>query len=145
MRDLRPLLAPTSIAIVGASSRPNTVASRPLTNLQQIGYDGDIYLVNPNRTKIGAIRCYPNLDELPKVPEVVLLVVSSKHVMPMLENCSKLGVKADTTLFPSRATTAGSCRGFLRFFGEAATVSDRQDLRGVGASRRPRRLVRLVE
>lgn len=94
MRDLRPLLAPTSIAIVGASSRPNTVASRPLTNLQQIGYDGAIYLVNPNRTKIGEIRCYPNLDELPKVPEAVLLVVSSKHVMPMLENCSKLGVKA---------------------------------------------------
>ena len=46
MRDLRPLLAPTSIAIVGASSRPHTVASRPLTNLQQVGYRGDIYLIN---------------------------------------------------------------------------------------------------
>ena len=74
MRDLRPLLAPTSIAIVAASSRPHTVASRPLTNLQQVGYSGDIYLINPNSPEIAGVRCYPKLDELPGVPEALVTI-----------------------------------------------------------------------
>ncbi|MFB3141259.1 MAG: CoA-binding protein, partial [Acidobacteriota bacterium] len=69
MRDLRPLLAPTSIAIVGASSRLNTVAARPLENLQMMEYGGALYPINPTAQEIAGIRCYPNLEELPEVPE----------------------------------------------------------------------------
>ena len=105
MRDLRPLLAPTSIAIVGASSRPHTVAARPLANLQQVGYSGDVYLINPNSTEIAGVRCYPNLDALPRVPEVALVVVSSKHVMPTLESCARLGVKAAVVVSAGFAET----------------------------------------
>jgi len=105
MRDLRPLLAPTSIAIVGASSRPHTVASRPLTNLQQVGYSGDIYLINPNSPEIAGVRCYPNLDELPGVPDVALVVLPSKHVMPTLESCARLGVKAAVVVSAGFAET----------------------------------------
>ena len=105
MRDLRPLLAPTSIAIVGASSRPHTVAARPLTNLQQVGYSGDIYLINPNNPEIAGVRCYPSLDELPRVPDVALVVLSSKHVMPTLESCARLGVKAAVVVSAGFAET----------------------------------------
>jgi acyl-CoA synthetase (NDP forming) len=105
MRDLRPLLAPTSIAIVGASSRPHTVAARPLTNLQQVGYSGDIYLINPNRAEIAGVRCYPSLDELPRVPDVALVVLPSKHVMPTLESCGRLGVKAAVVVSAGFAET----------------------------------------
>ena len=105
MRDLRPLLAPTSIAIVGASSRPHTVAARPLTNLQQVGYSGDVYLINPNSSEIAGVRCYPSLDELPRVPDVALVVLPSKHVMPALESCARLGVGAAVVVSAGFAET----------------------------------------
>ncbi|MEE8350420.1 MAG: acetate--CoA ligase family protein [Acidobacteriota bacterium] len=105
MRDLRPLLAPTSIAIVGASSRPHTVAARPLTNLQQVGYSGDIYLINPNSAEIAGVRCYASLDDLPQVPDVALIVLPSKHVMPTLESCARLGVKAAVVVSAGFAET----------------------------------------
>ncbi len=94
MRDLRPLLAPTSIAIVGASSRLNAVAARPLENLQGMGYGGALYPINPTVEEIAGIRCYPNLEGLPEVPELALLVLPAQHVLPTLESCAQRGIKA---------------------------------------------------
>ena len=94
MRDLRPLLAPTSVAIVGASSRLNAVAARPLTNLQEMEYGGAIYPINPHNSEIAGIPCYPNLEELPEVPELALLVLPAKHVLSTLESCARRQVRA---------------------------------------------------
>ena len=105
MRDLRPLLAPTSIAIVGASSRLNTVAARPLENLQGMGYEGALYPINPTAQEISGIRCYPNLEELPEVPEMALLVLPAQHVLPTLESCAQRGVKAAIVISAGFAET----------------------------------------
>ncbi|TDI08837.1 MAG: CoA-binding protein [Acidobacteria bacterium] len=105
MRDLRPLLAPTSIAIVGASSRLNTVAARPLENLQMMEYGGALYPINPTAQEIAGIRCYPNLEELPEVPELALLVLPAQHVLPTLESCAQRGVKAAIVISAGFAET----------------------------------------
>ena len=105
MRDLRPLLAPTSIAIVGASSRLNTVAARPLENLQGIGYSGALYPINPTVQEISGIRCYPNLEELPEVPELALLILPAQHVLPSLGSCAQRGVKAAIVISAGFAET----------------------------------------
>ena len=105
MRDLRPLLAPTSIAIVGASSRLNTVAARPLENLQGIGYSGALYPINPTVQEIAGIRCYPNLEELPEVPELALLILPAQHVLPSLGGCAQRGVKAAIVISAGFAET----------------------------------------
>ncbi len=94
MRDLRPLLAPRSVAILGASSRPTSVAGRPLANLQQVGYAGAIYPINPQRDEIAGLRSYPNLDALPEVPELALVVLPQAHVLPAVERCAAAGVRA---------------------------------------------------
>ena len=52
---VKALLAPTSVAIVGASGDPdNLIASAPLENLRDFGYAGKIYLVNPARSQISS-------------------------------------------------------------------------------------------
>src|SRR4051794_11176368 len=94
MRDLRPLLAPASIAVVGASSRAASIAGRPLANLQQQGYAGPIYPINPQRDEVGGIPCYPTLAELPAVPELALVVLPTAHVLPAVERCAEIGVRA---------------------------------------------------
>ena len=105
MRDLRPLLAPTSIAIVGASSRLTTVAARPLENLQRMAYGGAIYPINPTAEEISGIRSYPNLDELPEVPDLALLVLPAQHVLPTLESCAQKGIKAAIVISAGFAET----------------------------------------
>ena len=45
---LDPLLRPTSVAIVGASERADTIGNWALTNLRKGGYKGRVHLVNPN-------------------------------------------------------------------------------------------------
>jgi acyl-CoA synthetase (NDP forming) len=94
MRDLRPLLAPRSVAIVGASSRPGTVASLPLANLQRQQYEGAIYPVNPSRDEIGGLRCYPSVEALPEAPDVALIVAPTAGVLPAMEGCARRGVRA---------------------------------------------------
>src|SRR5262245_61700413 len=94
MRDLRPLLAPRSVAIVGASSRPGTVASLPLANLQRQQYEGAIYPVNPSRDEIGGLRCYPSVEALPEAPDVALIVAPTPGVLPAMEGCARRGVRA---------------------------------------------------
>src|SRR5436305_7787338 len=94
MRDLRPLLAPRSVAILGASSRPTSVAGRPLANLQQVGYAGAIYPINPQREEVAGLRAYPSLDALPETPELALLVLPQAAVLPAVECCAAAGVRA---------------------------------------------------
>ena len=48
MRSVESLVAPESIAIIGASERFHHNAGRVMVNLQKSKYTGDIYLVNPN-------------------------------------------------------------------------------------------------
>src|SRR5690348_14027296 len=93
-RDLTPLLRPRSIAIVGASSRAEMLAGRPLANLQRQKYAGAIYPINPQREEVGGLRCYPDLVSLPEAPDVALIVAPSQHVLPALEACAARRVRA---------------------------------------------------
>src|SRR3546814_18058428 len=56
------LLAPQSIALIGASSDPKKNTSRPLRFMQQHGYTGAIYPINPSSTEILGVKAYPSVD-----------------------------------------------------------------------------------
>ena len=61
--DLRSLLAPKSISVVGASERPGP-GRQVLENLEQVEYEGDIYPVNPKYRKVASRVCYPSLHDV---------------------------------------------------------------------------------
>lgn len=88
--DLQRLLAPASIAIVGASPTPNSFGERALRHL--CDYAGRIHLVNSKYQRIGDRDCYPNLSSLPEVPDCVLITVSRDAVEPVVRECAALGV-----------------------------------------------------
>ena len=92
-RDLTPLLAPRSIAIVGASTS-NPYASRLLENLGHGGFAGRLYLINPRQASIGAHACHPSIDALPEVPDLAVLVVPQRAVLEVLEACGQKGIPA---------------------------------------------------
>lgn len=91
--SLRPLLAPRSIAIVGASADLRKVNGRPIANLLRDGYSGRIYPVNPSYDKIAGLKCYPDVQSLPEVPELGVVAVAAVRAVQALEALGAKGVR----------------------------------------------------
>jgi acyl-CoA synthetase (NDP forming) len=91
--DLRPLLAPHAIAIVGASDRPGA-GPNVLGNLKRLEFPGQVYPVNPKYTELGDWRCYPSLADLPGPIDTVAILLGYKHVLPTLQQAQAIGCKA---------------------------------------------------
>ena len=60
-----------SIAVVGASSNPSRASNFVMTYLASSGCDFDLYPVNPREEQINGFTCYPSIDALPVVPDLV--------------------------------------------------------------------------
>lgn len=92
----RALSDPKSIALVGASGRASSVSftTRFLQTNADLGYDGEIYLINPKRDEILGRKCWPDVTSLPTVPDVVIINLPDEKVMPAVHEAIARGVKA---------------------------------------------------
>jgi len=78
-------------AVVGVSKEPEKYGNKIYFNLKNAGYV--VYPINPNASKISNDKCYPNLRSLPKLPDVVDLVVPPKITESIVKECNDLGIK----------------------------------------------------
>ena len=85
------LLHPASVAVVGASDRPDTYSSETLLNLQRLGFEGAVWGVNPRRSTVHGFDCFPSLAELPGVPDAVVVAIPAAGVPPVIEEAGRLG------------------------------------------------------
>jgi acyl-CoA synthetase (NDP forming) len=92
-RELDPLFDPSSLAIVGASP-DSWYSSRITEHLTDYGYDGALYLVNPNRETAWDRRCYDAIADLPEVVDLVVVVVPREHVVDVVREAGEVGVPA---------------------------------------------------
>lgn len=92
--SLNALLNPSSVAIVGASSRAGALGQRVLENLVKSGFEGSVYPIHPSETRLAQWDCYPTLDELPEAPECVAIGLAADRVLPILEQAAHRGAKA---------------------------------------------------
>ncbi|MEG3059906.1 MAG: acetate--CoA ligase family protein [Comamonas sp.] len=91
---LTPLLAPRSIALIGASSNAGRIGGMPLDLLQRFGYAGKVFPINPKYSEIFGNRCYPDVEALPEAPDLAVLAIGAQEVVPMLERCHARGIGA---------------------------------------------------
>ncbi|MBW4089562.1 MAG: acetate--CoA ligase family protein [Proteobacteria bacterium] len=91
---LTPLLAPRSIAILGASNDPARIGGRPIAYMKAQGFKGAIYPVNPNRTEVQGLRAYPSVSDLPETPDVAIVAVPAGLAVSAAEDLGKRGTKA---------------------------------------------------
>jgi acyl-CoA synthetase (NDP forming) len=91
--DLRPLLAPRSIAVVGASESPDSWAPEIERSLRHLGYDGSLYPVNPKYDTVWGLPCLASIHELPSGVDLVVFVVPARVVVRMLEDCAERRVR----------------------------------------------------
>ncbi|HSK35958.1 MAG TPA: CoA-binding protein [Actinomycetota bacterium] len=73
--SLAPLLAPRSLAVVGASARPGSFGDQLVAQLLAGGYRGTVHLVNPRYTEVAGRPCHPSLADLPGPVDLAVLAV----------------------------------------------------------------------
>ncbi|MGI9248018.1 MAG: CoA-binding protein, partial [Woeseiaceae bacterium] len=91
---LDPLLRPRSVAIVGASSRPDSVGEWALKNLGFGGYQGNVYPVNPRHEELQGHRCFAALADLPETPDLVIFALGDKRLETALDEAIAAGIPA---------------------------------------------------
>ena len=84
------LLHPQSIAVIGASTRAGSFGEQVLANMTH--YAGRAYPVNARYQTIGEQTCYPNVRDLPEVPDCAVITAAREAVEEIVLDCAKAGV-----------------------------------------------------
>ena len=91
---LNPLFAPRSVAVFGASDRPDSVGQIVFQNMLQCGFKGKLYPINAKNTEIQGQRAYKSIGEISEPVELVVVATPPQTVPGILEECGLQGVKA---------------------------------------------------
>jgi acetyl coenzyme A synthetase (ADP forming)-like protein len=102
------ILRPRSIAVIGASRKPNTIGYQILENLVRHGYAGAVYPVNPTAAAVHSIRAYPSVEAVPDEVDMAVIVVPKQHVVEAAEACGRKGVKGLVVISAGFAEVGGS-------------------------------------
>lgn len=92
--NLKALLSPRSMAVVGASGDVTKWGGSALRSILDGGYTGTLYPVNPKGGEFFGLKVYPSLEDLPETPDLALLAVGAHQIVPMLEQCGRKGIPA---------------------------------------------------
>jgi acetyltransferase len=95
---LAPLLAPRSVALLGATERPGALGSIVFRNLQAGGLRGALYPVNPKHKQVHGQRAWSRLSQLPEAPDLAVIATPASTVARILEECGAAGIKAAVVL-----------------------------------------------
>jgi len=147
MNAISHLLAPRSVAVVGASTDPAKTAGKPVHFLRKHGFTGEIFPVNPRVETIDGLRCYPSIAALPKAPHVGLVLLGAERAITAVRELAELGTKAAIVLASGYAEVGGdghrrqadliAAAGSMRLLGPntigLVNVTDRIPLSASGA------------
>ena len=77
--------------MVGASDRPGSYAGQTLLNLRSLGYEGEVWGVNPGRDEAHGFPCFPSLTECPSPPDAVVVAIPAAKAPAVVDEAGALG------------------------------------------------------
>lgn len=92
--DLEAVLAPRSVAIVGASDDVTRWGGSALQNILAGGFEGAVYPVHPKGGEFFGLPVTAGLEELPESPDLALLAVGARQLPELIPQCGRAGVRA---------------------------------------------------
>ena len=84
IRNLDRVLAPRSVAVIGASARPHAVGHLLLANMRAAGFVGPLMPVNPNETVIDGLPAYASVADLPEPPDLAVIATPPDTVPALI-------------------------------------------------------------
>ena len=109
--DLTAVFEPRSVAVVGASATPYKAGYNIVNNLLTMGYEGEIYPVNPKTEEILGLKAYPAVDQIPHPVETAIIATPSRAAVDVMRDCARKGVQA--VIIISSGFSEGSEEGKL--------------------------------
>lgn len=85
------ILNPASVAVVGASPNPKSAGARAVGQLELLGFDGRIDLVNAKYDLLDGGQCYPSVSALPAPPDMVIVTVPQAAVENVVLDAAAAG------------------------------------------------------
>lgn len=98
IRNLEHMFRPTSVAVIGASRREDSLGAIILRNIGEAGFPGAVMPVNPRYDAIGSLKCYPTVDSLPVCPDLAVLCTPAATIPPLIEELAQRGTRAAIVL-----------------------------------------------
>jgi acyl-CoA synthetase (NDP forming) len=90
---IQPIVTARSIAVVGASESPDSWAPEIHRSLQHVGFDGDVYPINPKYREVWGLPCLGSPSELPRGVDLAVLVVPAQVAVMMIDEVAAAGVR----------------------------------------------------
>ncbi|MGV2988249.1 GNAT family N-acetyltransferase [Vibrio sp. E150_011] len=88
------LFKPKSIAVIGASIKPQRAGGVVIKNLLLGSFEGTILPVHPKYKSVNGILCYRSVSELPFAPDIAILCTQGSRNIELFNELSIIGVKA---------------------------------------------------
>lgn len=155
---IQSLLNPKSIAIVGASEKVGP-GFNAFKALEFVGFEGDVFLVNPRSPRIFGRKAFASLDDIPGNVDAVFIAVQAEAVLEVARQAALKGAGALTILSSGfgetgegktaqrelaafcekngMAVCGPNCLGLLNFVGRSAlfgtSLPDKVERGGVAA------------
>ena len=90
MNDKEIMLNKKIWAVAGANQNSAKFGNKIYRKLKEKGYE--VYAINPMYDNVEGAICYKNISSMPKVPEVLNMVVSPERAVPLIKEAADLGV-----------------------------------------------------
>jgi acetyltransferase len=88
----RRMLNPKTVALIGATEKEGSVGRAAMENLL-LSSGRKIFPVNPNRTAVLGVACYPNIGSVPEPVDLAVVATPARTVPEIVEECGKAGVQ----------------------------------------------------
>ncbi len=92
VHQLDKIFQPASIAVIGASTKENSVGHSLFRNLLSAGYSGNLYPIHPKAGEILGKKAYPHIEAVPEPVDLAVLVLPAPVVPEVAEACGRAGV-----------------------------------------------------
>ena len=92
--NIERLCHPRSVAVIGASARPDSVGHIVLRNLVQGGFEGPVWAVNPRHADIDGSPCFAEIAALPAAPDLAVICTPASVNESVVEECAARGARA---------------------------------------------------
>ena len=108
--SLRPFFSPASVAVVGASSRPESIGGRLFRNVLDAEFAGAAYPINRSGEPVAGVHAYRSFEELPEGADLAVICLPGAHVLESAEEALTAGVRAICVISAGFAETGSEGR-----------------------------------
>jgi acetate---CoA ligase (ADP-forming) len=91
---VRAFLRPSSVAVIGASRRRDSIGGQLLHNLLSAEFVGPVYAVNNSADVVQSLPAYDSVCDVPGRVELAVVAVPADKVVGVARECAQAGVRA---------------------------------------------------